>query len=286
MYSSLMVPHGWLEASLVLPGLALTRVEDLVHSVADALGTATGLERARIEAGFLEAMRGDSFSVGGGVAIPHIEMPSSTETRVCLATLREPLPVPTIDGRAPDIFLFILSKPDPQEHLLLLAHLARLTQSRTLLEGLRRIQTAEEAVALVHAAEMRHTVMPRTDVSLAPHALIVISVCGEKAVDALLIDLVDQGLGDAWIFEAQSLHEAATREVPLFAAFRDLFGDPGGRRTLMVQTPTDGAETVIEAVRRICEEYGARDASVSMIPVQTRWILRPAVQEEPAGGGH
>jgi PTS system nitrogen regulatory IIA component len=268
---------------LVLPGLAARSAEDLVRAVAEALGRFSNVDRTSVERAFLEALRTEGFSVGRGVAIPHIEIESLTETRVCLATLRAPLRVTTIDGRPPDIFLFILSKPDPQAHLLLLAHLAHLTQSRTLLEGLRRAQRPDEAVALLRAAEMRHAAKPQADVTLAPHALIIISVSGEKAVDALLIDLVDQGFGDACILEAQSLREAAAREVPLFAGFRDLFGDPGGRRMLVLETPSDRAGTVLEAVRRISKEYRAREARVSVIPVQTEWIVSAAPSDEAAG---
>jgi hypothetical protein len=122
-------------------------------------------------------------------------------------------------------------------------------------------------------------------VAVAPYELILVSISGERAVDALLIDLVDQGLGDACVLDAQSLREAAAREVPLFAGFRDLFGDPGGRRMLIVQTPAAGANTVLEAVQRVCDECDARDALVSVIPVQARWILSRGPKDEPAGGG-
>lgn len=282
-----MIPTEWIKASLVLPGLGATSVETLVRPVAAVMGPAAAAESRRVETAFLDAMRGEGFSIGEGVAIPHIEMAHLTETVVCLATLRRPLPLKTVDGRPADIFLFVLSKPDHQEHLLLLAHLARLAQSRTLLDGLRRAQTAEEAVALVRAAEMRHRALqgPAMAPPSTSQTLFLLSVGGEKAVDALLIDLVDQGFGEACILEAQTLREAATREVPLFAGFRDLFGDPGGRRILLLEAPVDRTDAIIETVRRISQEHRANDARVSVVPIQTSWIM-PPVDDEGASEGH
>jgi mannitol/fructose-specific phosphotransferase system IIA component (Ntr-type) len=285
-----VIPPGWLDASRVLTGLAVTSLDDLLQIVAEDLAGAAQVESARVRAAFLEAMTGEGFSIGRGVAIPHIEMAGSVETHVCLATLREPLSslaaAPSIDGQPVDIFWFILSKPDPREHLLLLAHLARLTQSKTLLDGLRRARSPEEAVELVRVAELRHRVAPSISPRVAKEALVVVSIRGEKAVDALLIDLVDQGLGEAVVLEAQGLEEAAAREVPLFAGFRDLFGDPGGRRLFLIETPAAEADAVVALVKTVCQEYGAKEASVSVLPVETRWRLEGAAVAEQAPGGH
>jgi mannitol/fructose-specific phosphotransferase system IIA component (Ntr-type) len=271
---------------MVLPAVDVATVEALARTVAEVMATAAGTDSPRIETAFLEAMRGEGFSVGEGVAMPHTEMASLTETVVCLVTLRQPLTLKTVDGRPPDVFLFILSRPDPHDHLLLLAHLARLAQSRTFLDGLRRAQTPEEAVKLVRAAEKRHRGLqgPATVPPSTSHALFIVSIGGEKIVDALLIDLVDLGFGDACVLEAQSLREAAAREVPLFAGFRDLFGDPGGRRILILEAMADRTDAVIESVRRISEEHRAKDARVSVVPIQTRWIVPPAADEEASGG--
>jgi mannitol/fructose-specific phosphotransferase system IIA component len=230
---------------------------------------------------FLEAMRSASFSLGSGLAVPHTELEGVSETFVCLAITAEPLALATMDGRRPDIFLFILSKPDPKSHLLLLAHLARLTGSRTLLDGLRRARTTDEAMALVRAAEMRHA--PTRTGSLIPsyESLVFVSVRGEKLVDALLVELVDQGFDDAYVLDAQSLREAATREVPLFVGFQDLFGDPGGHRLIIVEAAVEGAHEIIETVQRVSEEYGATNASVSVVPVHTRWV-RPSRASDAA----
>lgn len=271
---------------MVLPGVAVATPAELVRTVAGVLAQATRTEPLWVEGAFTDALHREGFSIGQGVAIPHTENKALTETVVCLVTLKEPLKLKTIDGRPPDVFFFILSKPDPHHHLLLLAHLARLAQSRTLVAGLREARSPEEMVKLVSAAEQRHRSNPGSIGALpsGSHALVVVSVGGEKLVDALLVDLVDQGFGDACVLEAQGLREAAAREVPLFAGFRDLFGDPGGRRVLILEVPADGSDAIIETVKRICEEHRAKDAWVSVVPIQTRWVFSRAAEDDGRGG--
>lgn len=278
-----MVPAGWLKPSNVLPALSAGSLEQLICAVAQNLAEVAGIDRDHVARAFREATAGEGFSLGSGVAIPHTELPELAETLVCLVTTREPLPLPALDGRSPDIFLFILSKPDPHAHLVLLAHWARLAQSRTFLDGLRRARTPDEVMALVRAAELRHAPVPAETKPVASHDLIVISVSGEKVVDALLIGLVDDGYEDACVIEAQSLREAATREVPLFAGFRDLFGDPGGRRVLLVDVEASRTDAVMSAVQRICEEHRAKDARVSVLPLRRHWVATSAATVPPQG---
>lgn len=267
----------------MLPAVTAGSLQQLIGAVAQNMAEVGGVDREQVTRAFRQATAGEGFSLGSGVAIPHTEHAGLEQTLVCLVTTREPLPLPTLDGRAPDIFLFILSKPDPHAHLVLLAHWARLAQSRTFLDGLRRASTPDEVVALVEAAELRHRAHSSAPRARASHDLVLISVSGEKVVDALLIGLVDDGFDDACVIEAQSLREAATREVPLFAGFRDIFGDPGGRRVLLLEVPAARTEALVEAVQRICEEHEARDARVSVLPLQTHWASPPVAVE---GGGH
>lgn len=278
-----MVPAEWLKPELVLAQQDFGDFGTLRERVSEKMAFYTGVDQERVKSALREATNSEGYSIGSGVAIPHIELAELTETFVCLVTLRSPLLLKSIDGKPVDVVLFILSKPDPHAHLLLLAHLARLAQSRTLLDGLRRSQSAEEVVKLVHAAELRHkalrSVAPEAQVS--SDSLFIISVGGEKIVDSLLVDLVDLGFGEASVLEAQSLRQAAAHEVPLFAGFRDLFGDPGGRRILIVEAETDRAELVFSAVKRVAEEHKSEDAHVSVIPIQNRWRMPKAADAAP-----
>ncbi len=275
-----MVSDNWL--TLAVTGVSAGDVDALLTLVAGLMADRSGVAHGRIERGFRESLAGEGWSLGQGVAVPHIELPDLDSTVVCLVTLSSPLALDSIDGRKPDVFVFILSMPDPKRHLLLLAHIARLMRSRTLVEGLRRAESPAAVSALLHAAELRHDVGPRQPVA-ARAALVVITVSGERAVDALLVDLVDQGFDEACIVEAQSARQAAAREVPLFAGFRDIFGDPGGRRVIMVDTSMERAEQLMAASRRVSEEHPGSDIRVAVMPLASHWqAAAPAAAEEPA----
>jgi nitrogen PTS system EIIA component len=280
-----MVPEHWLKASLVLPALSVSGPAELVEEVARSVSASTGSALEATRSAFDGALRAEGWSLGAGVAIPHAELAGLSEPVVCLVVTRAPLPLPAIDGRAPDVFFFILAPPDdPEGHLVLLARLAGLAQSRTLVEGLRRATTADDVLPLVRAAELRHGRAPRS----APesgYSMIVIAIAGESAVDALLVELLDQGLESATLLEAQSVREATTREVPLFTGFQDIFGDPGGRRVIMVDAPASKVDLLLECVQRIAVERRAVDVRVSVLPIQKHWQLVPVPEEESAGHG-
>lgn len=281
-----MTTPRWLRPSLILLDTPADTVAEVVHVTAHAAAASTGVDAILIQDNLERATGKGGYAVGGGVAVPHADIPGLDETAVALVRTTQPLPVQALDAQPADLFFVILSRPnDPRAHLLLLAHIARLARSRVLIDGLRQVGTAAEAAALIEAAEMRHTAMT-TPVSTptATHYLAMIAVAGEKTVDALLVTLLDQRFGDASILEAQSLRDAATQEVPLFAGFRDIFGDPGGRRVLLLEVPADRIDALSLTVRRVCEECQPAAASFSLLPLQSHWTWIPPRAEKTARG--
>jgi PTS system nitrogen regulatory IIA component len=281
-----MTTPPWLRPSLILLDTPAESVDDVLRATARAASAATGVDATLIEDRLARATEGGGYAVGGGVAVPHADIPGLDETAVALIRASQALPVQALDAQPADVFFVILSRPnDPRGHLLLLAHLARLARSRVLVDGLRQVRTAEDAAALIEAAELRHTAAA-TPVSTptATHYLALIAVAGEKAVDALLVTLLDQRFGDASILEAQSLREAATQEVPLFAGFRDIFGDPGGRRVLLLEIPADRIDALSVTVRRVFEECNPAEGSFSLLPLQSRWTFAPPRPEKTSKG--
>jgi mannitol/fructose-specific phosphotransferase system IIA component (Ntr-type) len=274
-----MRPLDWLKEDLVLVRPEAADVPGLVAAVGERMGAASGLDAGRIGTVLSVALAVEGWSLGSGVGVPHGELEGLTQPLVCAVVTRDALSLPSIDGRAPDIFFFILAPPDdPQGHLLLLAHLARLAQSRTLLEGLRKASSPEEAISLVRAAESRHA--PRAPAKASSSVLIVIAIAGEKAVDALLVDLIDRGLDHATIVEAQSAREATTLEVPLFSGFRDIFGDPGGRRVIFLDVPAAEAVAICESVRRLAHEHDAKELRLSVLPMELHFHFESGSDEE------
>jgi PTS system nitrogen regulatory IIA component len=282
-----MTTPRWLRPSLILLDTPADTVADVAKATARAAAAATGVDADVVEGVLRRATERSGYAVGSGVAVPHADVPGLDETAVALVRTTRPLPVEALDSRPADVFFVILSRPnDPRGHLLLLAHLARLARSRVLVDGLRQVSTAADAVALIEAAELRHSDAVATPVApTATHFLALISVAGEKTVDALLVTLLDQQFGDAAILEAQSLRDAATQEVPLFAGFRDIFGDPGGRRVILLEVPVDRIDTLSVTVRRVFEECRPAAGSFSLLPLQSHWTWTP-LPAEKAPRGH
>jgi len=90
-----------------------------------------------------------STGIGHGVAIPHGRVPGLSSPIVALARHVQGLDFDAIDGRPVHIVVLLLA-PDNAErsHLELLAHLARILQSKSNREAILRAKTREEIAAL------------------------------------------------------------------------------------------------------------------------------------------
>lgn len=279
-----MVDQGWLREELIFPRVEATSVNELLTLLAPAMASASGRDLAAVEVALWRALSNSGSSLGHGIALPHAYVDGLEASVVALVALARPLPLPSLDGRPPDLLFVILSPPDaPHAHLLMLAHLARLAQSEVLLTDLREATTVDEVVTRVRGAEGRVAPAGAGPLGDAQGVLVTVTLAGEEAIDSLLVDLVAMGLEDATILEGQSLREAVSREVPLFSGFRDLFGDPGGRRVLMIETEAPRVEEIIATVRTVCDNHRVRRAEVSAIPLRTRWVH---VAREAERGGH
>lgn len=284
-----MVSDDWLEPSLVVLDATAFDLAELIAGVSGLLATATGLDRKRVEAALREGLRKADFGVGRGVAVPHAELVGIEQPVVALVRNSRPIHVQALDMQPADLFFVVLACPDDRDaHLVMLAHLARLAQSRPLVEGLRKARDVEEALALVKAAELQHAVISRVvDADTAEAScLAVITLQGEQAVDGVVVQLLEDGYGDASVLDAQSAREAVTHELPLFTGFQDLFGDPDGRRVILVEVKASRADELIQMVRQVCEECQADHAGAVILPIRTRWSWRRPRRPPPPTAGH
>ena len=263
---------------LVDEGIMLdVHAADLSEAIAVAipvLTALTGLEPALLVRCLEESTRESNVAIGAGIAVPHASIEGLAQPVVAFVRLADPIAVGAIDRVPADlIFITLFPAGDPAGHLVFLAHLAHLAHSRVFRDGLRGAANPPDVVALVEAAEARKSASPHAAIA-APTAgtyLAMISLAGEKAVDAVLVELLNGGFGDATIVDAQSVSEAASREVPLFARFQDIFGDPGGRRLILALVPGDQVEQISSMVRRVCDERRAVSGEVLFVPVVSRW---------------
>ncbi len=108
------------------------------------------LEAAEVYKNLLARERLGSTALGDGIAIPHCRLSGCDEPIGSLVTLEKPADFEASDGQRVDI-LFILMVPEEatQEHLDILAGLARLLSQAKFCDALRAADSDE---ALYHAA--------------------------------------------------------------------------------------------------------------------------------------
>jgi mannitol/fructose-specific phosphotransferase system IIA component (Ntr-type) len=287
-YKYVVNAGSYFDRHLVLLDIPGADLHTVLAAAAAALAVHEGLDRVAVEDALHQAAaEGASVTVGAGVAIPHARF-AIAAPRVVVVRTRGPIPLRGADNQPVDLFFVTLAPHEqPREHLLLLAHIARLMHSRLLLDSLRRATTADEVVALIEAAELRHHLTTENAiVAAAPivRELVLIEIVGERAVDRLLVDLADAGFADAVAVDGQPVRDLMASELPLFAGFRDLLGDPAGTRIFLVTVPADRTEHILELVRNSCEQSGCPSARVAVMPLRHYW--RWTLAEPSRSKGH
>lgn len=279
----------WLTRDSVLLDVQASTLGAVLTTAAGALARATGLETSSIERALGEAARESDFAIGAGIAVPHVEIAGLAARAVAVVRLAEPLDVGAMDRTPADlVFVILFPTGDPAGHLQFLAHLARLARSRVFRDGLRSARNADEVLTLVSAAEARRSAGPQAAGAAvtAQKYLAVIKLVGEAAVDSALVELLDQGLGHAVVLDAVSVREAASREVPLFAGFRDIFGDPGGQRIILVQVSAGQVDEMMAIVHRACDKRQPARGEVLFVPVTAHRVWREQEDAAPAAARH
>ena len=127
-----------------LPNLKCNGMEQAIKMLAE--GLAMGGEITDVDPLVHEVMRREgegSTAIGGGLVIPHARFSGVTEVRIAVATLAEPLDIPSEDGRKVDVVILLVGpEGDPRQMLRVLARLARLVRNGDFLDGLRSASDA------------------------------------------------------------------------------------------------------------------------------------------------
>lgn len=273
-----MTPTLNLTPDAVLLDQPAVDLRDVIELAAPVVAERGGVETSVARRALLDAASESDFAVGAGVAVPHVAVPDLADRAICLVRTAEPVGLGAVDGEPIDLFFVVLYPAgDPSAHLQFLAHLAGMCRSRLFRHGLRSATTARAVTELVVASEAR---LRGASYAVGPAAtqrgLAIISVSGERAADAILVGLLRAELTDATIVDAQTVQDAASREVPLFAGFRDLFGDPGGRRMIFAPIDLEHIEELAAIVEDACEDERSADAELIVLPVSSRWRFEQA----------
>ena len=111
---------------------------------AEAMGGSLNLSSETIYRALLEREKLGSTAIGEGIAIPHCRINDCAVAAGCLVTLQEPIDFGSADGQDVDI-IFVLLVPEEatEDHLKLLAALARSFSNAEVRERVRQTQDPE-----------------------------------------------------------------------------------------------------------------------------------------------
>jgi mannitol/fructose-specific phosphotransferase system IIA component (Ntr-type) len=126
-----------------LPQIKCDTVEAVVQALVEQL--VSGGEATDPDALLAEILRREeegSTAIGGGLVIPHARFHGVRRVLVAVATLAEPLDIPTADGKPVDVVILLVGPDgDPRRMLKVLARLARLVKQDNFLATLRKCTT-------------------------------------------------------------------------------------------------------------------------------------------------
>jgi PTS system fructose-specific IIC component len=133
-----------------LPHVKFTTIREAVTSLVGAL--AADGEVTDKDSVVAEVMRREaegSTAIGGGLVIPHARHAAVPEVRMAVATLAEPLDIPSEDGCPVDVVILLVGPDgDPRQMLRVLARLARIVKSDRFSEFLDALRTAADVDSL------------------------------------------------------------------------------------------------------------------------------------------
>jgi nitrogen PTS system EIIA component len=129
----------------VLCGEALLSKKRIFERAAEVMSKALDLQSEPIYRALLAREKLGSTAIGEGVAIPHCRINELSEAAGCLVSLREPIDYGSTDGSEVDI-IFVLLVPEEatQDHLNLLAGLARAFAESETRAKVRNASSAEQ----------------------------------------------------------------------------------------------------------------------------------------------
>ncbi len=124
----------------------------LIQELARRAGAVLGIPAAEIAAALSAREALGSTGVGGGIAVPHAQLPKLAATAAFFAQLERPVDFASIDGKPVDLLFMLLGPPAARaEHLSLLAAGTRRLRERSVAESLRAATTPARARALLVA---------------------------------------------------------------------------------------------------------------------------------------
>jgi PTS system nitrogen regulatory IIA component len=149
---------NYLQENLVLWDLpALDKPSFLKDLVARVVAVLPQLDQQELLDRLLEREAQQSTGIGGGLALPHAIVHGLEKTTLVVCRCRDGLDFASLDAKPVDLLFLLLSPEDAsEEHLRLLARLARIVSPEETLAELRRAAGPEELFRMLLEQDGRH----------------------------------------------------------------------------------------------------------------------------------
>jgi len=126
----------------------------LLEFIAEKAAEELSLAQNEVYNKLLERERLGSTGLGKGIAVPHARLSNLDDAHACLVKLRE-----AIDYDAPDkqkvdlVFVLFIPQESTEQHLQILASLARIFSQKSITEAIRISTSAQEIIDIIAQAE-------------------------------------------------------------------------------------------------------------------------------------
>ncbi len=137
---------------LIFPALDVNSQKSLLRAVAKRMAAShPDLSEDELYAKLLEREELESTAFGEGVAIPHCKVDGLEDILVAVAVVEDGIDFGAVDGEPVRVFFCIVSSAhSPVAHLQCLATISRWVKSRSRVQGLLELETADEIYAYLN----------------------------------------------------------------------------------------------------------------------------------------
>lgn len=126
----------------------------LLEFIANTVTEQCGLAQSKLFNSLLDRERLGSTALGNGFAVPHARLPDLKETIGFFVKLAKPINFEASDNQPVDlIFCIIIPEHATDEHLQILASLARIFSQSSIREAIRTAHTDSDVTRIIDSAE-------------------------------------------------------------------------------------------------------------------------------------
>lgn len=140
----------YLRSEDILLDVEVSGRDQLFDGIGRHMETEYSMPHDEVVAGLSRRERVGSTGLGAGIALPHCRIGNATQIRIAYLRLKTPIPFDAFDGQpVSDILVVLVPKQAVEEHLLVLADIARVFSDRRFMERLHACRSPQEAQSLL-----------------------------------------------------------------------------------------------------------------------------------------